>query len=123
MVLMSLIIKKTFKLTLTAYLNIKLKKTTLKIDDFMKKILQLIKEYKCHFCQHPFFTHNNALNPSINSKLYFLPNMSFFIMIFGGLNKFTLLFLIPKNRLKKLLIFMKVNMQIIGNSLLMNYVN
>lgn len=67
----------------------------------MKQTLQLIKEYKCHFWQHPFFIHNNALNPSINSKLYFLPNMSFFIITFGDLNKFTLPFLIPKNRLEE----------------------
>ncbi len=66
----------------------------------MNSISSLIHEHKYRFSQHSFFSQENSSLSSVNKKLYFLPNMSFFIMGFGDLNKFPLPFIEPNGALE-----------------------
>ncbi|MBP6123250.1 MULTISPECIES: hypothetical protein [Providencia] len=66
----------------------------------MNSISSLINEHKYNFSQHTFFSQENSSLSSVDKKLCFLPNMSFFIMGFGDLNKFTLPFIEPNGVLE-----------------------
>lgn len=67
----------------------------------MRNILLHINEHKKIFSKHVFFDYIRNINFPIDKKLSFLPEMAYFIMSFGDINRYVIPFTNPKDEFER----------------------